>query len=53
MLGRVKRLEAHPVKELWGTDKFLRVLQAAQEGLITYRLEVDSKLNFFCIGKKR
>ena len=40
MLGRVKRLEAHPVKELWGTDKFLRVLQAAQEGLITYRLEV-------------
>ena len=41
MLGRVKRLEHHPVKELWGTDKFLRILQAQQEGLITYRLEVS------------
>ena len=44
VLGRVKRLDRHPVKALAETDKFLRVLQAHQDGLITFRLEV--RFNF-------
>ena len=41
VLGSVKRLRGWPLRLITETDAFLRVLQANQDGLITYRIEAS------------